>query len=122
MQRCSPRRLHSACGSDKHRGAFLWLRSLLVGPVVHTNRVRVTYPCGLAMVVFQQPAEPFVTLNRSFTLSGSAWSRKEQGIALTLMWAFLMKMGHIFLQGSLGRGVTPAMWTRRLSKCLKNNT
>jgi hypothetical protein len=48
------------------------------------------------MVVFQQPAEPFVTLDHSFTLSGLAWSRKEQGIALPLMWALLMKMGHIF--------------------------
>jgi hypothetical protein len=51
------------------------------------------------MVVFQQPAEPFATLDRSFTLSGMAWSGKEQSIALPLMGAFPMKMSHILCEG-----------------------
>src|SRR6266478_5460615 len=99
MQSCSPRRLYSACGSDKHRGALLWLHSLLVGPVVHTNRVRVTLSCGLAIVVFQQPAEPFATLNRAFTLAPLAGYRQEQDIALPLMRSLMMIVVDVLLKG-----------------------
>jgi hypothetical protein len=48
--------------------------------------------CGLACVVFQQPAEPLTTLNWTFALLGLAGHGKEQHIALALMIPLVMKM------------------------------
>jgi len=55
--------------------------------------------CGLAVVVLEQPAEPFATLNRAFTLLVLAGRRKEHDVALPLVWAFFMVMGDILVKG-----------------------
>ena len=54
--------------------------------------------CGFARVVFQEPPEPFTTLNRAFTRWGLADRRKEPHIALALMIPLGMKMLHILPQ------------------------
>src|SRR5215813_15416874 len=54
--------------------------------------------CGLARVVFQQPAEPFATLNGACTLYVWADRRKEEHIVLALMVPLVMKMRHILRQ------------------------
>jgi hypothetical protein len=54
--------------------------------------------CGFTGVVFQEPPEPFTTLNG--TLKGHFWAdrRKEQPIALALMIPLVMKMLHVLCQ------------------------
>ena len=54
--------------------------------------------CGLARVVFQEPAEPLTTLRRAFTLTSLAGQRKEQDILLALMITLVMIMLHIRLE------------------------
>ena len=48
--------------------------------------------CGFARVVFQEPPEPFTTLNRACTLCVLADRRKEQHVALALMIPLVMIM------------------------------
>src|SRR3989442_9269123 len=65
------------------------------------NQLRVVWSknsCGLARVVFQEPAEPLTTLHRAFTLTSLAGQRKEQNIPLALMIALMMIMLHIRLE------------------------
>jgi hypothetical protein len=54
--------------------------------------------CGLARVVFQEPAEPLTTLYRAFALCILAARRKEQHVALALMIPLVMKMLHVVRQ------------------------
>ena len=63
--------------------------------------------CDPSFVIFEQPAEPFTTLNQA--ISFAFWSRwrKEQHIALALMIALMMKMLDI---------LCPCMAERRLPK------
>jgi len=54
--------------------------------------------CGLARVVFQEPPEPFMALDRACTLWVWANRRKEERIALALMIPLMMKMRYILCQ------------------------
>src|SRR5712692_9110673 len=54
--------------------------------------------CGLALVVFQQPAKPLTTLQWACTYRVLADRRKEQDIALALMIPLVVKMRHILRQ------------------------
>src|SRR5262249_37653776 len=54
--------------------------------------------CGLALVVFQQPTKPLMTLPRACTYRVLADRRKEQDIALALMIALVMIMLHVFME------------------------
>src|SRR5882724_8277668 len=54
--------------------------------------------CGFMCVVFQEPSEPFSTVNCAFTLAVLAGCRKEQDIALALMIPLVMKMLHVLRQ------------------------
>ena len=68
---------------------------------VEIDTSEVVWPknsCGLALVVFQQPAKPLTTLQRACTYRVSADRRKEQHIPLTLMIALVMQMLHVLCQ------------------------
>jgi hypothetical protein len=54
--------------------------------------------CGFARVVFQEPSEPFTTLNQALTLCVVADRRQEQHVALALMSALVMHMLHVLRQ------------------------
>src|SRR6266446_5001592 len=54
--------------------------------------------CGVALVVFQKPTEPFATLYWTFTLCVLSGHRKEQHVALPLMIPLVMKMLHVLRQ------------------------
>jgi len=54
--------------------------------------------CGLALVVFQQPAKPLTTLQRACTYRVLADRRKEQNIVLALMIALVMIMLHVLVE------------------------
>src|SRR5215813_1665106 len=54
--------------------------------------------CGLALVVFQEPAKSFTALNRTFILACWAGSRKKQDVALALMIALRMIMFYILVE------------------------
>ena len=54
--------------------------------------------CGFARVVFQEPSEPFTTLNGTCTRCVWANRRKEEHVALALMIPFVMKMLYILRQ------------------------
>src|SRR5438477_9548987 len=54
--------------------------------------------CGLSLVVFEQPAKPFATLDRAISFAFWAQRRKEQDIALALMIALLMVMVYILVK------------------------
>src|SRR5947208_11123178 len=54
--------------------------------------------CGLSLVVFEQPAKPFTTLQRATSFACWARRRKEQDIALALMITLLMVMVHILVE------------------------
>ena len=56
--------------------------------------------CGVARVVFQEPSEPFATLNRAFVLPVLADRRKEQDVALALMIPLVMIMLHVLIEGA----------------------
>src|SRR4029450_2088507 len=56
--------------------------------------------CGVARVVFQEPSEPFATLNRAFVLRVLADRRKEQDVALALMISLVMIMLHVLIEGA----------------------
>ena len=68
------------------------LRQPLSQPVWSKNS------CGFARVVFQEPAELFMTLNGTCTCCGLADRRKEEHVALALMIPFVMKMLYILRQ------------------------
>src|SRR5215510_3472158 len=55
--------------------------------------------CGLAVVVLEQPTEPFPALNRAVTLAALAGRTKEQDIAFSLMISLVMIMGSILREG-----------------------
>ena len=54
--------------------------------------------CGLAVVVLEQPAEPFLALYWPFRLLVCVGRRKQDHVALTLMRALFM-MGTIQISG-----------------------
>jgi hypothetical protein len=54
--------------------------------------------CGISLIVFEQPAKPFTTLQRAISFAFWARRRKEQDIALALMIALLMVMAHILVE------------------------
>jgi hypothetical protein len=54
--------------------------------------------CGLARVVFQEPPEPFPTLDRACPLCVWAARREEQHVILALMIPLVMKMRHVLRQ------------------------
>ena len=53
---------------------------------------------GFALVVFQEPSEPFATLHRTLTPCGLPNRRKEQDVALALVIALVMQVLHIVRQ------------------------
>ena len=55
--------------------------------------------CGVAVIVLQQPTEPFPTPNWAFTLEAWGWHRHQDDIPFALVWAFGVIMRHIFFQG-----------------------
>src|SRR5438128_5052346 len=69
--------------------------------VIITTPTLVRYSCGLARVVFQEPAEPLTTLHRAcpWMLLAGGW--KEQDIPLPLMIALVMIMRHILVERML---------------------
>ena len=56
------------------------------------------YSCGLALVVFQQPAKSLTTLQRAYTYRILSARRKEQHIVLALMIALMMIMLHVLVE------------------------
>ena len=54
--------------------------------------------CRVAVVVLQQPTEPFAAPQGALTRSALAGHRKEQHIALALMIPLVMKMLDILCQ------------------------
>jgi hypothetical protein len=54
--------------------------------------------CGLTVVVLEEPTKPLVTVCRP--LMSLVWmgGRKQDDVALALVWALSVKMGHIFLE------------------------
>src|SRR4030095_9020220 len=54
--------------------------------------------CGLALVVFQETAESFSTMNQAWTSFLCAWRRKEQHIPLALMIPLVMIVFHILVE------------------------
>src|SRR5215475_7526137 len=69
-----------------------------------SSRVIITPPtlvqpsCGLARVVFQEPAEPLTALHRACPLRLLVRGGKEQDIPLPLMIALVMIMRHILVE------------------------
>ncbi len=57
--------------------------------------------CSLACVVFQEPPEPFTTLNWALTRLVLADRRKEQHVALALMISLVMIMLHVLIEGAI---------------------
>ena len=60
--------------------------------------VRSKNSCGFTGVVFQEPPEPFMTLNGTCTFCVVADWRKEEHVALALMIALVMKMLYVLCQ------------------------
>ena len=60
-----------------------------------------SYLCGVTLVIFQEPAEPFTTLHRTLTLRGVTDDRKEQDIVLTLMIPLMMIMLDVLVERML---------------------
>ena len=80
-----------ACSSDlKQHGHQAWILRLLGEIAAHRHPVWPKYSCGLALVVFQQPAKPLTTLQRACTCRVLTDRRKEQHIVLALMIALVM--------------------------------
>jgi hypothetical protein len=50
------------------------------------------------VVVLEEPSEPFPALDRAVTFSALAWHRKEYDIALALVWALCMIVGHVLVE------------------------
>jgi hypothetical protein len=50
------------------------------------------------MVVLEEPTQPFPTPDRAVTFSALARPRKEHHIALALVWALCMIVGHILCE------------------------
>ena len=60
--------------------------------------VWLKYSCGLALVVFQQPAKSLTTLQRAYTYRILSARRKEQHIVLALMMDQRAHMNRYALQ------------------------
>jgi hypothetical protein len=73
-------------------------RKLSCGTPLEDALVGSKNSCGVALVVFQKPTEPFATLYWTFTLCVLAGHRKEQHVALPLMIPLVMKMLHVLRQ------------------------
>src|SRR2546423_7169737 len=69
--------------------------------VIITTSTLVRYSCGLARVVFQEPAEPLTALHWAWPEMLVIGGRKEQHISLPLMIALMMIMCHILVEGML---------------------
>jgi hypothetical protein len=54
--------------------------------------------CGFTHVVFEEPPEPFSTVNCAFPLAVLAGRRKEQHVALALMMPLVVKILHVLRQ------------------------
>src|SRR5690349_17709316 len=54
--------------------------------------------CGFTHIVFQEPPEPFATLDGACTLWLLADGRKEEHVVLSLVIPLVMKMLHILCQ------------------------
>ena len=65
---------------------------------MHATPVWSKNSCGLARVVFQEPPEPFTTLNGTCTFWALADGRKEQHVVFTLVIPLMMKMRDILRQ------------------------
>jgi hypothetical protein len=65
---------------------------------VDQELVRSKNSCGLSFVVFEQPAKPFTTLNRTLPLRVWANCRKEPHVAFALMIPLVMIMFHILVE------------------------
>src|SRR5215475_6211379 len=66
--------------------------------VIITTPILVQHSCGLARVVFQEPAEPLTTLHRACPLRLVVRGGKKQDIPLPLMIALVMIMRHILVE------------------------
>src|SRR5439155_8434383 len=60
--------------------------------------VRSKNSCGFTCIVFQEPPEPFTTLNGTCTFCVLADWRKEEHVVLALVIALVMEMRHILRQ------------------------
>jgi hypothetical protein len=58
----------------------------------------VKHSCGLVLVVFQQPAQPFTTLNGAILLACGARRWKQQDVVFTLVIPLVMIMFHILVE------------------------
>jgi hypothetical protein len=56
------------------------------------------YSCSVALVVFQEPSEPFTTLQRALTLHGVTDGREEQDIARALMIPLVVIMLDVLVE------------------------
>ncbi len=89
------------------------LRNILIQMIARGDDVGFLDPewpknsCGLAMVVLEQPAEPFSASYWPFGLLVCMNRRKQDHIAFTLMRAFFMRMHHIGIQ-DVAQSVLPA--------------
>jgi hypothetical protein len=59
----------------------------------------ITYSCSLAVVVFQQPTEPLMTMDRAIALLTIVSCRHQEDIAFALVWALLVIMAPILGEG-----------------------
>jgi hypothetical protein len=59
----------------------------------------VTYSCGVTVVVFQQPTELLMTMDRAIALLPMVGCRHQYDIAFALVWAFLVIMAPILGEG-----------------------
>src|SRR5919197_667722 len=66
--------------------------------VIITTPTLVRYSCGLARVVFQEPAEPLTALHRACPLMLLGRGGKEEAIPLPLMSALVMIVCHILVE------------------------
>ena len=88
----------------RSRAGARWLpamaASLRTIPTPYERPLRdITVVCPWSSVVFQDPAEPLATLQRTFTLPTCAGRGKAQDIALALMIALVMIVLHILVAG-----------------------
>src|SRR2546426_3864896 len=67
-------------------------------PLPYHRGVGSKNSCGVMLVVFQKPTEPFTTLNGTCTRCVFADRRKEEYVALALMIPLVMKMLHVLRQ------------------------
>jgi hypothetical protein len=79
-------------------GAIIWRLQCTTGKAVFTVLVWSKNSRGLSFVVFEQPAKPFTTLNRTLPLRVLADCRKEPHVAFALMIPLVMIVVHILME------------------------